>query len=171
MRCSNNLVAFLNTLTFLLSIPILIGGIWLSHHASTDCEHYLEKPVIALAIFLMIVSLAGVVGACCRVNWLLWFYLLVMFILIIVLFVFTIFAFAVTNKGAGQVVSHRGYREYRLGDYSNWLQNKVNNQKNWARIKSCLIDGKVCLSLVDDKNTPATQFYAKNLSPIQVLIC
>jgi len=171
MGCSNNLVGFLNFLTFLLSIPILGGGIWLARHASTDCEHYLEKPVIALGIFLLLVSLAGIIGACCRVNWLLWFYLVVMFVLIIILFIFTILAFVVTNKGAGQVVGNRGYKEYRLGDYSNWLQKKVDDDKNWVRIKSCLIDGKVCQSLEDEKNTAATQFYSKNLSPIQSGCC
>ncbi|KAK9715557.1 hypothetical protein RND81_06G172900 [Saponaria officinalis] len=171
MGCSNNLLGILNIITFLLSIPILGGGIWLSSHASTDCEHFLQKPVIALGIFLMVVAVAGIIGACCRVNWLLWLYLLVMFILIIVLTVFTVFAFVVTNKGAGEVVSNRGYKEYKLGDYSNWLQKRVENEKNWRRIKSCLIDGKVCQSLEDDKITPSTQFFAKNLSPIQSGCC
>ncbi|XP_043714744.1 tetraspanin-8-like [Telopea speciosissima] len=51
--------------------------------------------------------------------------------------------------GAGEVVSERGYKEFKLGDYSNWLQKRVNNTKNWNNIKSCLIDSKVCKSLVD----------------------
>ncbi|GAB4853622.1 Tetraspanin-8 [Ancistrocladus abbreviatus] len=171
MRVSNNLVGLLNFLTFLLSIPILSAGIWLSHKASTVCEKFLEKPVIALGLFLMLVSIAGLVGACCRVNWLLWLYLLVMFLLILLLFCFTIFAFVVTNKGAGEVLSGKGYKEYRLGDYSNWLQKRVGDTKDWNRIKSCLIDGKVCDSLKKENSTPASQFYAQNLSPIQSGCC
>lgn len=168
-RLSNNLVGILNFITFLLSVPILGAGIWLSHRASTDCEKFLEKPVIALGVFLMVVSLAGLIGACCRVSWLLWVYLLVMFLLIVLLFCFTIFAFVVTNKGAGEVLSGKGYKEYRLGDYSNWLQKRVNNTKNWNRIKSCLQDGKVCQSLSQDKvGETVQQFYAEQLSPIQV---
>ncbi|OVA06909.1 Tetraspanin [Macleaya cordata] len=171
VRFSNNLVGILNIVTFLLSIPILGGGIWLSNRASTDCEKFLEKPIIALGVFLMIVSLAGLIGACCRVSWLLWVYLLVMFILIVVLFSFTVFAFVVTNKGAGEVVSERGYKEYKLGDYSNWLQKRVNNNKNWNRIRSCLQDGKVCKSLTDEVNVGMDQFYKKHLSPIQSGCC
>ncbi|CAK9140292.1 unnamed protein product [Ilex paraguariensis] len=172
VRLSNNLVGILNILTFLLSIPILAGGIWLSRQANTECERFLEKPVIALGVFLMVVSLAGIIGACCRVSWLLWFYLLVMFLLIVLLFCFTIFAFVVTNKGAGEVVSERGYKEYRLGDYSNWLQKRVNSQKNWNRIKSCLQDSKVCRSLIDDgSNTPAETFYKEHLSALQSGCC
>ncbi|ERN07151.1 hypothetical protein AMTR_s00019p00136590 [Amborella trichopoda] len=167
-RLSNNLIGILNFITFLLSIPILGGGIWLSHRASTDCEKFLDGPIIALGVFLMVVSLAGLVGSCCKVTWLLWFYLLVMFLLIVLLFCFTIFAFVVTNKGVGEVVSGKGYKEYKLGDYSNWLQKRVSNTKNWNKIKSCLSDAKVCKSLAEDeKNEPEAIFYAKHLSPIQ----
>ncbi|KAE9462489.1 hypothetical protein C3L33_05585, partial [Rhododendron williamsianum] len=156
VRFSNNLVGLLNFITFLLSIPILGAGIWLSRQSSTECEKFLQGPAIALGLFLMVVSLAGLVGACCRVSWLLWFYLLVMFLLIVLLFCFTIFAFAVTNKGAGEVVSGKGYKQYRLGDYSNWLQKRV------------------CKSLVDDgvsNNITAEQFSQEKLSPIQSGCC
>ncbi|KAG5563812.1 hypothetical protein RHGRI_000118 [Rhododendron griersonianum] len=174
VRFSNNLVGLLNFITFLLSIPILGAGIWLSRQSSTECEKFLQGPAIALGLFLMVVSLAGLVGACCRVSWLLWFYLLVMFLLIVLLFCFTIFAFAVTNKGAGEVVSGKGYKQYRLGDYSNWLQKRVSSTKNWNKIRSCLIDGKVCKSLVDDgvsNNITAEQFSQEKLSPIQSGCC
>ncbi|KAK9275223.1 hypothetical protein L1049_022485 [Liquidambar formosana] len=169
-RLSNNLVGFLNFLTFLLSIPILGAGIWLARQGSSDCEKFLEKPVIAIGVFLMVVSLAGLIGACCGVSWLLWFYLLVMFLLIVLLFCFTIFAFVVTNKGAGKVLSGKGYKEYKLGDYSNWLQKRVTNTKNWNKIKSCLIDGKVCQSL-SIETVNVTVFYQENLSAIQSGCC
>jgi len=169
-RLSNNLIGILNFVTFLLSIPILGAGIWLGHRADgTECERYLSAPVIALGAFLLVVSLAGLVGACCRVTWLLWVYLLAMFVLIVVLFCFTVFAFVVTNKGAGEAVSGRGYKEYRLGDYSNWLQKRVENTKNWDRIRSCLQDSKVCKKL-QEKNETFTQFMASDLSPIEVFI-
>ncbi|KAJ4957928.1 hypothetical protein NE237_025039 [Protea cynaroides] len=171
-RLSNNLVGILNFITFLLSVPILGAGIWLSTKGNTVCEKFLEKPVIALGVFLMVVSIAGIIGACCRVSWLLWVYLLVMFVLIVLLFCVTIFTFVVTNKGAGEVVSDKGYKEYRLGDYSHWLQKRVNNTKNWNKIKSCLMDSKVCQSLADESvNENVQQFYSKNLSPIQSGCC
>ncbi|XP_059637566.1 tetraspanin-8-like [Cornus florida] len=171
-RVSNNLIGILNFVTFLLSVPIFGAGIWLSRQADSDCERFLEKPIIVLGVFLMVVSLAGLIGACCRVSWLLWFYLVVMFLLILLLFSFTIFAFVVTNKGAGVAVSERGYKEYRLGDYSNWLQKRVNSTKNWNKIKSCLKDSKVCQSLIDDgSNTPVEQFYKEHLSSIKSGCC
>jgi len=170
-RLSNNLIGILNFVTFLLSIPILGAGIWLGHRGDdTECARYLAAPVIALGVFLLVVSLAGLVGACCRVTWLLWVYLLAMFALIVALFCLTVFAFAVTNRGAGEAVSGRGYKEYRLGDYSNWLQKRVESTKNWNRIRSCLQDSKVCKSLQDKRETFA-DFIRSDLSPIQVCLC
>jgi len=120
----------------------------------------------------MLVSIAGLIGACCRVSWLLWVYLLAMFLLIVLLFCFTVFAFVVTNKGVGEVVSNRGYKEYRLGDYSHWLQKRVDNTANWKKIRSCIMDAKVCQSLADDsKSKVAATFFQENLSPIQSGCC
>ncbi|CAM8945813.1 unnamed protein product [Rhodiola kirilowii] len=172
-RVSNNLIGILNFLTLLLSIPILGAGIWLAHKGSTDCERFLEKPVIIIGVFLLLVSLAGLIGACFRVSWLLWVYLLVMFLLIVLLFCFTIFAFVVTNSGAGRTLSDRGYKEYKLGDYSNWLQKRVSDGKNWNKIKSCLIDGKVCNSMASTTATTptVTEFYSEHLSAIQSGCC
>lgn len=167
VRVSNNLIGILNIITFLLSIPIIAGGIWLSKQANTECERFLEKPVIALGVFLMLISLAGLIGACCRVTWLLWVYLLVMFLLIVLLFCFTIFAFVVTNKGAGEAVSGKGYKEYRLGDYSNWLQKRVTSEKNWRKIRSCIQGSNVCKSLIGS-NTVENEFYKEHLSALQV---
>lgn len=169
-RVSNNLVGILNIITFLISIPIIGGGIWLSKQADTECEKFLEKPVIALGVFVMLISLAGLIGSCCRVTWLLWVYLLVMFLLIVLIFCFTVFAFVVTNKGAGQALSDRGYKEYRLGDYSHWLTKRVNN--HWSRIQSCLQDSKICKTLIDDgvgSTTKVEDFYKKHLSALQVI--
>lgn len=170
MRFSNNLVGILNFVILLLSIPILAGGIWLSNRGGTDCEKFLDKPMVVLGVFLLVVSLAGLIGACCRVSWLLWIYLFVMFILIVVVVIFTIFAFIVTNKGAGQVVSERGYKEYRLGDYSNWLQKRMEDSGNWNEIRSCIQQSKVCQKLAD-KGDNFQQFVQGNLSPLQSGCC
>ncbi|CAN1329564.1 TET8 [Linum perenne] len=143
-RLSNNLIGILNFITFLLSVPIIWAGVWLRNHGSSECERFLDTPIIVLGVFLLLVSIAGLVGACCKNSCLLWIYLVVVFLLIVLLFCFTIFAFIVTNRGAGKVLSNRGYKQYELGDYSNWLQKRVTSEKNWGKIRSCLIEGKVC---------------------------
>lgn len=171
MRPSNCVIGLLNFLTFVFSFLVLGGGIWLSHKGTTDCEKFLDKPMIVIGVFLLLVSLAGLIGTCCKVNWLLWVYLLVMFVLIVVLFCFTIFAFVVTNRGAGDTLSGKGYKEYRLGDYSNWLQKRVSSGKNWDRIRSCLVDAKVCQKLLNQNTTSESEFYTLKLSPVESGCC
>ncbi|CAN1157814.1 TET8 [Linum perenne] len=92
-----------------------------------------------------------------------------MFLLIVLLFCFTIFAFVVTNKGAGKVLSNRGYKAYELGNYSNSLQKRVTSENNWGEIRSCLIEAKVCSKFnqiyLDDT---VEQLYSEQLSALQV---
>ncbi|KAJ0984927.1 hypothetical protein J5N97_003283 [Dioscorea zingiberensis] len=168
---STNFLAILNLLTFALSIPILSTGIYLAAHAITECEKFLQTPLIAIGILLMLTSLVGFVGASSKNVFLLWVYLFATFLLILAALTFTIFAFVVTNKGAGETVSGARFMEFRLGNYSHWLQNRVGNAKNWKKIKSCLQDSKVCNSLQNDNTTNKDEFLSKNLSPIQSGCC
>ncbi|XP_044959587.1 tetraspanin-8-like [Hordeum vulgare subsp. vulgare] len=170
-RCSNGLLGLLNAGVLVLALAVLGGGIWLSHRAATtDCERFLERPVIALGALLLALSLAGLAGSLCGASCLLWLYLVALFILIALLLVFTAFAFVVTNRGAGSVVSGRGYKEYRLGEYSTWLQRRVEDSENWARIRSCLRDGSVCQRF-GARGESLQQFVTNNLSPIQSGCC
>ncbi|KAF0908490.1 hypothetical protein E2562_025452 [Oryza meyeriana var. granulata] len=49
--------------------PRVLTVIILSHRAiTTDCERFLERPVITLRVLLFVLSLAGLAGALCE-NW------------------------------------------------------------------------------------------------------
>ncbi|XP_054791490.1 tetraspanin-7-like [Prosopis cineraria] len=171
-RFSNALLVCLNLLTFLFSIPILSMGIWLSKGA-TECEKWLDMPFILFGALLLVVSLAGLVGSCRRSSCLLWFYLVAMFVLVVCVFSFTVFTFAITNKGtAGVDSSGKGYKEYRLGDYSHWLQKRVNSSRNWNGIKSCLQSGELCSNYLSKYiNDDFQKLYAEKLSPLQSGCC
>ncbi|XP_028766151.1 tetraspanin-8-like [Neltuma alba] len=171
-RFSNALLGCLNLLTFIFSISILSTGVWLAKQGATECDKWLDKPLIVLGVFLVGVSLLGVAGAWCRNSFLLWIYLAVMFLLIVLVFIFIIFAFAVTSTGSGVVLPGKAYKEYRLGDYSRWLQNRVIDQRNWNRIKSCLQSGELCSDYGSKYvNDDFQKFYAEKLSPLQSGCC
>ncbi|XP_044471476.1 tetraspanin-3-like [Mangifera indica] len=175
MRASNQLIGLLNFLTFLLSIPILGGGIWLSSRANnTDCLKFLQWPLIVIGVAIMVVSLAGFAGACYRNTFLMWLYLFVMFFIIAALLGFIIFAFVVTDKGSGRVVSNRNYLDYYLQDYSGWLEKRVASDSYWGKISSCIRDSKVCSktgrSVGGVAETP-DMFYMRKLSPIESGCC
>lgn len=174
IRMSNNVIGALNLVTLLLSVPILVSGIWLRSRADgTECDHLLSTPAIALGAVLMAIAVAGLAGACFRATWLLWLYLLAMLVFIVALLCFTVFAFAVTNRGAGEAVSGVGYREYRLGDYSTWLRRHVESRKDWARIRSCLADAHVCRRLEEREreSKDAAGLVRLGLSPVESGCC
>ncbi|KAL6200017.1 hypothetical protein ACLB2K_029799 [Fragaria x ananassa] len=175
MRASNHLIGLLNFTTFLLSIPILGGGIWLSSRANnTDCLKFLQWPLIVIGVSIMVVSLAGIAGACYRNTLLMWVYLFVMFFIIAALIGFIIFAYAVTDKGSGRSLVNRAYKDYNLEDYSGWLEERVARNSYWRKIASCVRDSKVCKKMDTSVNgvpETADMFYNRKLSSVQSGCC
>ncbi|XP_028775842.1 tetraspanin-3 [Neltuma alba] len=175
MRTSNNLIGLVNFLTFLLSIPILGGGIWLSSRANnTDCLKFLQWPLIVIGVCIMVVSLAGFAGACYRNTFLMRLYLVAMFFVIAALVGFIIFAYVVTDKGSGRVVMNRAYLEYHLEDYSGWLAERVSSDSYWGKISSCIRDSHACARMgrtFGGVPESADMFSHRRLSPVQSGCC
>jgi energy-coupling factor transporter transmembrane protein EcfT len=163
-RLSHGLLGALNLVTLLLSLPVLCAGVYIVTRATTPCERGLQIPVVAFGCGLLLLSLVGLAGACGRrgaARPFLWVYVAFMFLLAVLVFAFAVFAFVVTHRGAGGAVSGSGYREYRLGDYSGWLQARIAEPETWRRVESCLSEARVC---------GGREFYRQHLSPIQVYI-
>nr|GLL40005.1 tetraspanin-2-like [Ipomoea trifida]GMD54343.1 tetraspanin-2-like [Ipomoea batatas] len=170
MSLSNNITAFLNFVAFMCSIPITAAGIWLASKADNECIHWLRWPVVIIGIAIMLVSLAGFVGAYWKKEGLLGVYLVCMAILIILLLCLLILAFVVTRPSGAYSVPGRGYDEYRLGGYSSWLRNHITSSDSWGKIRACLADGDICPKLNNEFFT-AEQFFAAHLSPLQSGCC
>ncbi|CAO2206874.1 unnamed protein product [Urochloa humidicola] len=178
IRMSNNVIGALNLATLLLSAPVLGAGVWLrSRPDGTGCGgHFLSTPALALGAALAAVSLAGLLGACCRATWLLCLYLLAALALALALLCFTAFAFAVTNgstttrpgAGAGEAAEYRG-------SYTAWLRRHVEGRRSWARVQTCLAGAGVCKRLDDDdddkKKAAAATLADGGLPPVESGCC
>ncbi|KAK7839957.1 tetraspanin-2 [Quercus suber] len=132
MGVSNNITATLNFIAFLASIPIIASGIWLASKPDNECTHYFRWPVVILGFLILLVSLAGFVGAYRNKQGLLAFYLICMAILIALLLILLVFAFTVTRPDGSYSVPGRGYKEYRIDGFSQWLRDHVTNSDNWV---------------------------------------
>eukprot|EP00270_Netrium_digitus_P010784 TRINITY_DN3362_c0_g1_i1.p1 TRINITY_DN3362_c0_g1~~TRINITY_DN3362_c0_g1_i1.p1 ORF type:complete len:311 (-),score=66.36 TRINITY_DN3362_c0_g1_i1:305-1147(-) len=167
---SNFIVKWMNVLTMVLAFPIVAMGIYLYNASGSQCESFLQKPVIIIGVFMFVMSFLGCVGAANNWSFLLWLYLVVMFFLIIILAGFTIFAFIVTAPGAGRTVAGVSFKEYYLSDYSDWLRKELNNTKNWANVESCMMDVKYCDHL-NDLYTTVDAYRNASLSPTESGCC
>lgn len=164
---SNTLIGFLNLLTLLASIPIIGGGLWMAKSTAT-CESFLQRPLMVVGFVILLVSLAGFIGACFHVVWALWVYLAVMLLLIMALLAVTVFGFVVVGPGGGVEVPGRAYREYHLQNYSPWLRKRIENPTYWMTVRTCILGSKTCSKIV--MWTP-DDYMHENMSPIQSGCC
>ncbi|XVF22791.1 hypothetical protein REPUB_Repub12eG0201400 [Reevesia pubescens] len=172
LHLSNKLLGVINLVTFLLTIPILVAGIWLSKSGVSECGLTADTILISVGVLIMIMSLAGFIGSCYQVRWLLWAYLIVILILILGGLVSTGVTFASTDKGYGETLPGKGYKEYKLGNYNKWLQRIVNETQNWNKIKTCMVDTKVCNSFNKKYlNDTVEKFHKERLNAIQSGCC
>ncbi|XP_077234310.1 protein TORNADO 2-like [Tasmannia lanceolata] len=170
MPLSNNVIGAINFVAMLLSIPVIGAGIWLASEPDNSCMKLLQWPVIIIGILILVVALAGFVGAFWRITWFLFFYLVAMLILIILLASLVVFIYMVTNKGSGHLAPSRTYLEYRLDDYSGWLRRRVQSSYKWDRIRNCLSSTSTCAEL-NQTYRFAQDFFNARISPIQSGCC
>ncbi|KAL6854008.1 hypothetical protein ACP4OV_020037 [Aristida adscensionis] len=165
---SNTVIGYLNLVTLVASIPIIGAGLWVARGSAVTCESALQTPLLAIGFIVLLVSLAGFVGACYHVTWALWLYLLAMLLLLVGLLGMTLFGLAVTARGGGAQVPGRPYREFRITDYSPWLQKHVDVERYWRPALACVVGSRACPRIATW--TPM-DYLQNNLTPIQSGCC
>lgn len=172
MAVSNNIIAFINFLSILCSVPIIAAGIWLASRPDNECVRLARWPLLLLGVLLFLVSLAGFAGAYWNHQCLLASYLFAMAALIVALLIFLVFAFVVTRPDGAYPVPGRAYDEYRVEGFSAWLRSYVAEGRNWERIRVCLSGSDVCGKLAkDEAYFTADQFFQTHISPLQSGCC
>lgn len=170
MGLSNKITSLLNFIALLASFAIIGAGIWLASKPDNQCIHTFRWPVVLLGILILLVSLAGFVGAYWNKKGLLAFHLFCMAVLITLLIILLVFAFVVTRGNGAYDVSGRSYKEYRLDGFSMWLRDHITGSGNWNKIRTCLAESDVCLKLSQEYIT-ADQFFTAHISPLQSGCC
>lgn len=89
-----------------------------------------------------------------------------MFILLVGLLSFTLSVVIVTNKGGRE---GKGLTEYKLEDFSNWLQENVVEREDWVDISSCLVETQACRR-VNSLAMKGVEF-SKKFSPLELGCC
>ncbi|RVW44773.1 Tetraspanin-8 [Vitis vinifera] len=135
------LLCFTNSLTFLTSLPILFLALIINSAGHSKCISYIQGPITVIGILLLVVSLMGMIGSCCRVTFMLWLYEWVLFLCIIFLLCFTMLASMGVHKS-----SYKGEpaETIHLRQFSDWLQLNVVDKEDWNAIRSCLSETLFC---------------------------
>ncbi|CAN6563826.1 unnamed protein product [Malus baccata var. baccata] len=170
MGVSNRITATLNFIALLCAIPIMSSGIWLASKPDNECIRSFRWPVFILGALMLLVCLAGFIGAYFNKQGLLALYLFCMAALIILLLVLLIFAFTVTRPDGSYAVPGRAYREYRLEGFSKWLRDYVTDSSTWQKIRTCLAESDTCPKLTQQYMS-ADQFLFAHISPLQSGCC
>lgn len=166
VRVSNFVISLVNVLTFMVAVMALIFGVWFkADEAKSLCKKTLYMPLLAFGGSLLVLSLLGLIGSCCRANFALWIYLFFLFCFIVGMIGLSIFTILVTNKSVAKALSGKGGNDAKFGNWGNWLEKHVVNDENWEEIKSCMATFKYCQMMPRGK--PA-DFYKYNLPAAQV---
>ncbi|XP_047339144.1 tetraspanin-10-like isoform X1 [Impatiens glandulifera] len=166
---STFLTRWINFLTMLLAVAVVIFGVWMSKHHD-GCHKSLTIPVLCLAAIIFLVSITGFLGALKNNSILLWIYLILLCCILLVILMFTVLAFIVTNNGSGHRTTNLRYKEYHLQDYSPWFLKQLNNTHKWEELRSCLVKSADCISL-SRKYKNLKQYKEAKLTPIEGGCC
>ncbi|KAH7276654.1 hypothetical protein KP509_39G016400 [Ceratopteris richardii] len=130
----------------------------------------MATPVFITGGFLMCISLIGYLGAVRENPLLIWTYILLLCLLLGGAAGFTLFTYVATHRGSAGHHKFVSVNDYKLQDYSGWLQRLLNDRDNWENIKTCFVKPKYCEALPFKYKT-LHEFKQANLKPIEAGCC
>ncbi|CAI5977564.1 unnamed protein product [Closterium sp. NIES-65] len=91
-RCSTVFVKWINVLTLVLGVVLLVTAGVLYSKQPTACLAFIQTPLIVLGSLVTVVSLLGLLGTACTSSFLLWIYMVLLSVITLVFLAFTIFS-------------------------------------------------------------------------------
>ncbi|CAI5961575.1 unnamed protein product [Closterium sp. NIES-64] len=169
-RCSTVFVKWINVLTLVLGVVLLVTAGVLYSKQPTACLAFIQTPLIVLGSLVTVVSLLGLLGTACTSSFLLWIYMVLLSVITLVFLAFTIFSFTVSEPGHGTPVNGLEFQQYYLDSYSKWMQSTLRNSGTWERVQACMVDAAYCQQL-NLRYPDLSQYHAAQLSPTESGCC
>lgn len=153
-RWSHGITACINSITLAISLILLGVGSNLAARGHTTCFSLLDIPFLRIGGLLLVISLLGLLGSCCRSCFLMWAYLVLYLVLILMVMVGFILWVTVVIKGDIRLDVGEARK---LNDYTFWFQDQVMGLADWSHVRQCLIRKNICSS-----NSPKNSFILSN---------
>ncbi|XP_021762996.1 tetraspanin-9-like [Chenopodium quinoa] len=154
-RRSNGITACINLITLLIGCFLLCLRIFLATHKDMTCFSLLNSPCLRIGILLVVISLLGLIGSCCRSLFIMWLYLFVYLILILVVAITVLLWIVVIAKGAVRLDVGK---PHKLNDFTFWFQDQAMGIADWSVVRKCLIRKDICCHDLKDNF-----FFSNNL--------
>lgn len=169
-RLSNCVFCFLNFCALMIGIAAISLALNFHINGGNDCQRIIQEPLLVMGVVIFVISSIGLIGACCKANFALWIYLMVMFFYVLGLFGFILFSFVITNEHVVRsIVKEIGIRDYQPEDFSEFLRVHFINGQHWDGIKTCLVEANVCKRMNENSNVNTiSNLYQQHLTPIEV---
>ncbi|KAL9230121.1 hypothetical protein vseg_005511 [Gypsophila vaccaria] len=140
-RWSNNLTACINLCNLLIGLSILTFAITMMNaEPVSTCKKLLVPPSVKIGSVLVVVSLLGLLGSCCRSPFLLWIYLFFHIIIIFVMVIGIVLWIKIITTRVNLDVGE----EYRFSSFASWFKDHVFGMTEWSHVRQCMIDRDLC---------------------------
>ncbi|KAH7351909.1 hypothetical protein KP509_19G019800 [Ceratopteris richardii] len=135
----------LNVITLFFGISIAGVGIWIAAYENVTCLQFLDSPIICFGVLITAISVLGLVSVYLKNHLLFRVYMIFVLLLFLSCAIFSIFSFVVTHKNAASsLVTVNRFSEHLVNDFSEWLQNRVEDPIIWMSIRTCLASSIMC---------------------------
>ncbi|KAJ9134938.1 hypothetical protein P3X46_032174 [Hevea brasiliensis] len=173
-RTSYFILCGMNIVTLFISMTIVahVSNAWklpMQIYGTGAYASFLQIPVLILGAALLILSVVGLIAFFCQLIFLQRVYLWIMLFIMITLLIFIIFSLLVTNKGPQEIAS--AGRQFRLDEFSSWMQTHLVGQNHWSGIKNCLLDSGVCDSFQKKLDALPAAVLWEVVNPVELGCC
>ncbi|CAL5338440.1 hypothetical protein CsSME_00021972 [Camellia sinensis var. sinensis] len=157
---SNAVITSFNFFGLLLSIIPIASATYIFINGPVSCDN--ESPVVTmgLGIFILVMSVMGLIGATAKCRVLMLTYLWMFSMVIIMALCMTTITFVVTCNSPADVV--KASRGYELKEFMPLFRKYMVNDEKWVEAKKCMIQQQFCkirlLSAKDNEVEYTKQF-------------
>ncbi|CAL5338439.1 unnamed protein product [Camellia sinensis] len=139
---TNVVITSCNFFGLLLSIVPIASATYIFINGPVSCDD--ESPVVtmALGVFILVMSVVGLIGATAKCRVLMLTYLWMFSVVIVMALCMTTITFVVTSNSPADVV--KASRGYKLKEFMPLFTKYMVNDGKWVDAKNCMIEQHFC---------------------------
>ncbi|KAI3452140.1 hypothetical protein Pfo_008805 [Paulownia fortunei] len=146
LSCARIVLSILNVIILISALSHILMANYLNQQPSQGpCLRDNASSLLWTGIFILITTIIGILGSCCKVKALESIYLWVLLISTAATIIFSTFISAMMPpQSALATYGKTSTNGFWLKEYKPALQKALVNEKDWYEVKSCYIETRIC---------------------------